>query len=54
MSNTAEVSPRYLITKDHGKWFVYDNQLKKRVGDWRDGTSKAEARQRAAELNKKG
>lgn len=42
---------RYCITKDHGKWFVYDDQLKQRVGDPFKGMTKAEARAEADRLN---
>jgi hypothetical protein len=52
VTSSQNTGPRYVICRDHGKWFVYDNQEKKRIGDWWDGTTKEIARERAAELNK--
>jgi len=50
------MSERYVVSKVHGQpayraWVVYDNELKRAVEQSWEGTSKAEARERARKLN---
>ncbi len=51
MNQRAQLEPRYHITKDHGKWFVYDTLTKQVLGALQRGLTKAAAKYEADCLN---